>query len=254
MPIEPDPAERGPGAASGPLVLRGRAGAVAGPGALPHAADDIAHTLELLRALQASRTPAPVLRAYAPLPTVAFSRRESLLPTFAAAQEAARRHGFEPVVRLAGGRAVAYDESCVVIDLLTPSLDRFETVRAFEVAASCIRDALRDLGIDARVGPVPGEYCPGDHSVNARGAVKLVGIAQRVVKGARLVTASIVLGGLEPLRTVVDEVYAAMELPWNPSTFGSVHAEGVAGVPAELADRLVAGLAGPHAQWAGDLS
>ena len=36
--------------------------------------------------------------------------------------------------------------------------------------------------VDARVGEVPGEYCPGSHSVNARGRVKVVGTAQRMVR------------------------------------------------------------------------
>ena len=35
--------------------------------------------------------------------------------------------------------------------------------------ADGIASALRGLGVDAHVGAVPGEYCPGDHSVNARG-------------------------------------------------------------------------------------
>ncbi len=54
--------------------------------------------------------------------------------------------------------------------------------------------ALRGLGVDARVGEVPGEYCPGAYSVNARGRVKLIGTAQRLVRGAALLGASVVVG------------------------------------------------------------
>ena len=44
--------------------------------------------------------------------------------------------------------------------------------------------ALQRLGVDARVGEVPREYCPGDYCVNARGQTKLAGIGQRLIKGA----------------------------------------------------------------------
>ena len=42
------------------------------------------------------------------------------------------------------------------------------TYERFEEVAGLIADALRALGVDARVGEVPGEYCPGAYSVNAR--------------------------------------------------------------------------------------
>ena len=53
----------------------------------------------------------------------------------------------------------------------------------FERTAGRLAAALARLGVDARVGEVAGEYCPGRYSVNARGAVKLAGIGQRVVGG-----------------------------------------------------------------------
>ncbi|TFD78638.1 lipoyl protein ligase domain-containing protein [Cryobacterium psychrophilum] len=228
--------------ANGPIVLRGRAGSAA--------QDDMDETLRLLREMQGNAQPVSTLRAYSPLPTMAFSRRESLLPGFTEAEACARGHGFEPVIRLAGGRAVAYDETCVVIDLLTQASGHFQHTRAFEVAAGCFRDTLRGLGADARIGAVPGEYCAGEHSVNARGTVKLVGIAQRVVRGARLVTASIVLGPAEPLRDVVDEVYRIMGLPWDPATFGSMADEGAPRSVDELSDFIVQGLSAVHTEWA----
>ena len=42
---------------------------------------------------------------------------------------------------------------------------------------------LGRLGVDARVGEVPGEYCPGAFSVNARGRIKLAGVGQRLISG-----------------------------------------------------------------------
>ena len=85
--------------------------------------------------------------------------------------------------------------------------------------------ALRTLGVDARVGEVAGEYCPGAYSVNARGRVKLIGTAQRLVRGAALLGASIVVGDGRGVRAVLDDVYAALEFPWDASTAGSVEEE-----------------------------
>ncbi|MHB8733626.1 MAG: lipoate--protein ligase family protein, partial [bacterium] len=54
----------------------------------------------------------PALRCYRPAPAVAFGRRDAYLPGFSTAANAARAHGFEPVIRAPGGRAAAYDEGC----------------------------------------------------------------------------------------------------------------------------------------------
>lgn len=214
------------------------------------AQSDIDHTLALMREMQVAENPNPILRVYAPRPTVAFSRREGLMPSYAAAEDAARGHGFAPVIRLAGGRAVAYDESCLVVDLITPSDQGISNELVFSVVSESVRRVLVDLGVDARVGAVRREYCAGPHSVNARGEVKLVGIAQRVTRGARLVTASIALGSAKRLRSVVDDVYAAMSLDWDPHTFGTLAGEGVRASPNELASAVMAGLALTHTDWA----
>ena len=67
-------------------------------------------------------------------------------------------------------------------------------------------DLFRGLGVDARLGAVPGEYCPGAHSVNARGTEKLVGTAQRMVPGAWLFSSLVVVGDEDRLRPVSREV------------------------------------------------
>ena len=214
------------------------------------AQDDIDETLHVLREMQQDVNAPARIRAYRPAPTVAFSRRESLMPEFTAAAAAARDLGFDPVIRLAGGRAVAYDETCLIVDLIAPVELYNNHIAAFDTSAGCVRDVLRDLGVDARVGPVVGEYCAGDHSVNARGAVKVVGIAQRVSRRVRLITACIVLDAPERLRPVVTAVYAAMTLDWVPATLGSVRDEGVPGTPDEIAHALVVGLQQEHSAWA----
>ena len=97
---------------------------------------------------------------------------------------AARAAGFAAVERLAGGRAAVFHHGTIAIaraysDPQPPK----RTYARFEETAEMIAAALRGLGVDARVGEVPGEYCPGAYSVNARGATKLSGIGQRMIRG-----------------------------------------------------------------------
>ena len=82
--------------------------------------------------------------------------------------------------------------------------------------------ALRGLGVDARVGGVPGEYCPGEFSVNARGRTKLIGSAQRIVRGAWLVATVVVVESADALRPALTDVYSALGLDWDPATTGGV--------------------------------
>ena len=213
-------------------LLEGSAGA--GPAldvALPHA----------LLARVAAGDRGPVLRSYRPQPTVAFGRRDSFLAGFPGAVAAAKRRAFTPVVRGAGGRAAAYDEGCLVFDLIMPADDSTTGIQArFSVEAELQARALRGLGVDARVGEVPGEYCPGEFSVNARGHTKLVGAAQRIVRGAWLLSSVVVVEPAAKLRAVLEDVYAALGLEWDPATTGSV-AEEAPGVSIEaVRDALLA--------------
>jgi lipoate-protein ligase A len=180
-----------------------------------------------------------VVRLYRPAPTLAFGRLDALRPGFAAAAAAAREHGFEPVVRAPGGHAVAYHEGCLGIDELTPAADPIAGLQErFARSGEVLAAALRELGVDARVGPVPREFCPGEFTVNARGAVKLVGTAQRVVRRASLLAASVAVDGADALRAVLADVYAALELDWDPATAGGV-ADEVAGVTVDDVERAV---------------
>ena len=72
---------------------------------------------------------------------------------------------------------------------------------------------------------MPGEYCPGAHSVNARGVVKLVGTGQRVVRNAWLFSTLIVLGDDDVLRDLLTDIYRLLELPFDPVSVGSLSSE-----------------------------
>jgi octanoyl-[GcvH]:protein N-octanoyltransferase len=168
----------------------------------------------------------PTLRLHRPARELAFSKQDAASTGFAHAVEAARRADYEPVVRLAGGRAAVFHEHSLALAWASP--DRWparHTRERFELVSGVVAGALARLGIDARVGEIPGEYCPGAWSVNARGRTKLVGIGQRLISGAAHVGAVVVVGGDALLRDVLVPVYAALELEWDPATAGSVAAE-----------------------------
>ncbi len=165
----------------------------------------------------------PTLRCYRPRPAVAFGRRDSFLPGFQKAASAARRRGFVPVIRGTGGRAAAYDEGCIVLDEIMPAADSMSGIRErFAGEAERQARALRGLGVDARVGELPGEYCPGEFSVNARGQTKLIGAAQRIIRGAWLLSTVVVVRPAGNLRAVLEDVYAELGLEWEPARTGSV--------------------------------
>jgi len=88
--------------------------------------------------------------------------------------------------------------------------------------AELIAAALRRVGVDARVGEVHGEYCPGGYSVNARGETKLAGIGQKLIKGAGHLGGVLVVGGSDRVRDVLVPVYEALGLSFDPATAGSV--------------------------------
>jgi octanoyl-[GcvH]:protein N-octanoyltransferase len=147
-------------------------------------------------------------------------------PGYEAASEAARAHGFAAVERLAGGRAAVFHEGTIAIaraysDPQPPK----RTYARFEEMADVITAALRELGVDARVGEVPREYCPGAYSVNARGATKLAGIGQRMIRGAAHMGGVVVASGGDEIARVLVPVYEALELDWDPATSGSAAEE-----------------------------
>ena len=181
----------------------------------------------------------PVIRLYRPAPTLAFGRLDALRPGFAAAAAAAREHGFEPVVRAPGGHAVAYHDGCLGLDEAIPEPDPIAGLQdRFAQSGETLAAALRTLGVDARVGRVDGEFCPGDFTVNARGRVKLVGTAQRVVRHASLLAASVAVNGGAALRAALVDVYAALELDWDPATAGAID-DDVPGVTVDDVERAV---------------
>lgn len=187
---------------------------------------ELAVAVALLRQISAGDI-GDTVRIHRPTrPVVAFGRRDTRRPGFDEAIRRARDAGFEPLVRSVGGRAVAYTESALVVDIVRRETDPVDGMqRRFEALGRCYADALRGLGIDARVGAVPGEYCPGAQSVNARGSVKLVGTAQRTVRDAWLFSALVVVSADERLRPVLRDVYRCLDQDLDEQSVGSVIGE-----------------------------
>ncbi|MBJ7330868.1 MAG: hypothetical protein JHC95_13285 [Solirubrobacteraceae bacterium] len=175
----------------------------------------------LLRVARGELTPLP--RVYRPAPALAFGRLDARREGFGAARDAARARAYAPVMRLAGGQAAAYDaQSLVVEQFLGPDDVGGDLHERFGDMTTLLAEALAELGVDARVGELPGEYCPGEHSVNSRGTLKVAGAAQRVVKHAALVSAVVVVGHGAAIRDVLVAVYAALGVDWDPSTAGAL--------------------------------
>jgi octanoyl-[GcvH]:protein N-octanoyltransferase len=197
----------------------------------------------ILRRVAAGELP-PTIRIHRPGNEVAFGRQDMASPRYEGAAEAARAAGFAAVERLAGGRAAVFHSGTIAIarayaDPQPPK----RTYARFEEMAELIAATLRGLGVDARVGEVRGEYCPGAYSVNARGTVKLSGIGQRMIRGgAHMGGVVVASGGSEVARALVP-VYEALDLEWDPATSGDVSAElGREVDPGEIEEALIAEL------------
>ena len=119
-----------------------------------------------------------------------------------------------------------FHEGNIAFTWTIPDRNPRENIDArFRETASLIASALSRLGVDARVGEVPGEYCPGAYSVNARGRTKLMGVGQRIVSGAAHVGGVVVVGDSGRVRDVLTPVYDALAHDWSPGTVGSVEDE-----------------------------
>lgn len=212
---------------------------------------DTAFSRALLDLVAAGDAP-ETFRLYRTGDVLAFSGIDAAQPGFDTAVGAARALGFAPALRLAGGRAAVFHTGTLAFAWTLPTTQGRDGIRVrFEEIAEMISAALRRLGVDARIGAVPGEYCPGEHSVSARGERKLMGVGQRVIRGAAHVGGVVVVDGSERIRAVLEPVYAAMDFAWRPDATGSVADEigptsldtVAAAIEAELSERydVVAG-------------
>jgi len=166
------------------------------------------------------------LRVWRPHRQVAFGRRDARAERYDEARAVAEEHGFPVVEREVGGRAVAYTGSTVAFTRVVPVEDpRSGVQERYEGATTDLLDALDSLGVDAREGEPADSFCPGAHSVQADcgGRVrKLAGLAQRVRADAAVVAGVLVVRDHGEIASVLDPVYEALAVPFDPETVGSV--------------------------------
>jgi len=164
-----------------------------------------------------------VLRLFVPQPVVAFGLADRVSDGYPFAVRAARAHGFEAVERLAGGRAAVFHENTLAFAWTIPDPEPKAGIQErFIAIASVMADAFDSLGLDARIGSLPGEYCPGNWSVNVGGRVKVMGVGQRLVKRAAHVGGVVVVDEGHRIRDVLIPVYRSLGIDWDPRTAGSL--------------------------------
>jgi octanoyl-[GcvH]:protein N-octanoyltransferase len=186
---------------------------------------DTAISHAILRGVSEGSHP-QTLRVHRPGPVVAFGPLDRLSPGYARAVGDARTRGFGAIQRLAGGRAAVFHEQTIAFSWAIPDPQpRLHIERRFRELSSMVVRALQELGVDARVGEVPADYCPGEHSVNARGKTKLMGVGQRILLGAAHVGGVLVVGEGDRVKDVLIPVYESLGLEWDPSTAGSLQDE-----------------------------
>lgn len=185
------------------------------------------------------------MRIWRPEPALAMSRLDELRPGAEAARAAARAAGVEAVVRMSGGHAVVLGAGAICAGFAEPARVFEGTQERYERMVRALLEALAALGIAAEQGELEGEWCPGAWSIRA-GRVKLAGLAQRVIKGAAWTDAVIAFEPDAGAAALLAEVYAALALPLDPATVGSVvELRGQRADFDDFAQPLLAALLGP---------
>jgi lipoate-protein ligase A len=166
------------------------------------------------------------LRIYIPPKVIAFGPQDITSKGFNSAKIASRIHGFVPVRRIVGGRALAMSKNTIAFSLIKKSDNpRSGLIPRFIAISNSLRTVLKNLGLDANVGKIDGEYCPGDFSVNARHVKKIIGIGQRIASKATYLGGVIVLENQKSIKEILTDIYSHLEIEWNPNTVGSISEE-----------------------------
>jgi lipoate-protein ligase A len=122
-----------------------------------------------------------------------------------------------------GGKLAAYHAGSVVIDHVLRTGSAVEGLHVrFREFAELHAGVLAGLGLDVSIGEVPGEYCPGEFSLNIGGRNKVAGSAQRVTRDGWVFSTVIQVNGAERLREVLTDCYAALGYELDPSTVGAL--------------------------------
>jgi len=177
----------------------------------------------------------PAVRVWRPHRQVAFGRRDAREDGYGRARDISAAHDFPAVERDVGGRAVAYTGSTVAFARVTPVDDMRSGLQdRYDAATADLLDALATLRVDAHEGEPSDSFCPGTHSVQTDDgdrARKLAGLAQRVHGDAAVVAGVLTVRDHEAVAAVLDPVYEALDVAFDPETVGSVARAGGNGDP-----------------------
>lgn len=180
----------------------------------------------------------PALRVWTRHQQIAFGRRDARADGYDDATAAAEQRGYPAIERDVGGRAVAFTGSTVSVVHAIPDADRTAIQSRYEEATERITRALENIGVDAAVGEPPKSFCPGTHSLQADG--KLVGLAQRVRSDVAITAGVVLVTDHDAVADVLDPVYDALGVPFDPDSVGSVARAGGPDDPERVGDAIVA--------------
>jgi octanoyl-[GcvH]:protein N-octanoyltransferase len=188
----------------------------------------------------------PGVRVWRPHRQVAFGPRDRQADGYETAREAARERDYEPIERDVGGRAVAYTGRTIAFARTMPIEDEREGLEERYASVRVdVRDGLEELGADVELGEPEHSFCPGTQSLQVDGR-KLVGMAQRVQQKAALVAGIVPLDDHEEIAAVLDPVYEALDVPFDPETVGSIETAGIEVDPVHVIQTLEDSLVGDH--------
>lgn len=180
---------------------------------------DQAVTRERLAEVADSGTPA--LRVWSPPKALAFGRRDSTREGYAEARDVAQSRGFPPIERLTGGHAVAFTGTTVAFVRCTPvDASRTGIRERYDRTVEEVARALERLGVDADSGEPANSFCPGTCSLSETG--KIAGLAQRIRSDVAIIAGVVIVRDHEEIASVLDHVYATLNVPFDPDTVGSI--------------------------------
>ena len=186
------------------------------------------------------------LRVWHPHRIVAFGRRDATRAGYDEARSLAVDAGYTPIERNVGGHAVAYTGSTLAFVRTEPvSESRTGIGDRYDAMAETLQGVFADLGVEAETGEPPGAFCPGSHSLQADG--KIAGLAQRVRSEAAVVSGIVIVRDHEEIATVLDPIYDALGIDFDPDATGSLARAGGTSDPEIVRETLEDGLVSPDA-------
>jgi lipoate-protein ligase A len=163
------------------------------------------------------------LQVGTPHHVMAFGKRDTLADGFGEAVAIAASHGYDPTVRIAGGRAVVFSPTIIrfawTVRVEEPAKTMHDRFRALAEAA--VR-SLAEFGVRGTIGETPDEYCAGEYSVHILGHRKVMGVGQRLSRSAAQIGGMIVVSDPDDINDVLVPVYEALGVSIDPTATGSV--------------------------------